>query len=79
MRRPAPPELGAGGRSLSSTLWLLCGLAFCLLSSYAPSRYYVLFLPPLAGLAALGMAKLRPSWQVAAAGLFLVTSGLWYA
>ena len=58
-----PQNWGRGGRSLSSTLWLLCGLAFCLLSSYAPSRYYVLFLPPLAGLAALGMARLRPSWS----------------
>ena len=76
MRPLPPPELGAGGRSL--TLWLLCGLAFCLLSSYAPSRYYVLFLPPLAGLAALGVARLRPAGQAAAIALFLLTSGFWY-
>ena len=61
------------------TLWLLCGLAFCLLSSYAPSRYYVLFLPPLAGLAALGMARLRPAGKSTAVALFLLTSGFWYA
>ena len=40
-------------------VWLACGLVFCLLSSYAPSRYYVLFLPPLVGLAARGAAQTK--------------------
>ena len=31
--------------SVSRMLWLAGSLLFCLLSSYAPSRYYVLFLP----------------------------------
>ncbi len=57
--------------------WLGCGLLFCLASSYAPSRYYVLFLPPLAGLAARGLAGCTRGVQIAAA-LFLLTSGLWY-
>ena len=60
-------------------LWLGGGLAFCLLSSYAPSRYYVLLLPPLAGLAARSAARLKRPAQIAAAGLFFVTSGLWYS
>ena len=76
--RPAPPKLGAGGAKTVLTLWLLGGVAFCLLSSYAPSRYYILFLPALAGLAALGMARLRPSWQAVAVVVFLATSGVWY-
>ncbi|MBV9852661.1 MAG: glycosyltransferase family 39 protein [Armatimonadetes bacterium] len=85
-----PPELGAGGRSSPPasgpggaerifTIWLLCGLAFCLLSTYAPDRYYVLFLPALAGLAARGMTRLRRPLQIAAIALFLVTSGFWYS
>ena len=59
-------------------LWLGGGLLFCLLSSYAPSRYYVLFLPPLAGLAARGLAGWKRPAQIAVAGLYLATSGLWY-
>jgi len=59
-------------------VWLACGLLFCLVSSYAPSRYYVLFLPPLAGLAARGLAGRKRPAQSAAALLFLLTSGVWY-
>ena len=59
-------------------VWLICGVLFCLLSSYAPSRYYVLFLPPLAGLAARGLAGWKRNAQIAAVALFLLTSGLWY-
>jgi len=58
-------------------LWLGCGLLFCLLSSYAPSRYYVLFLPPLAGLAAQALVNLRRAARLAAVGLFLLTSSVW--
>lgn len=58
-------------------LWLMAGLAFCLTSSYAPSRYHVLFLPALAGLAALGWEALRPQSKTTAALLFMLTSGLW--
>ena len=71
----ARQEGGAAGRFL--TLWLAAGLLFCLLSSYAPSRYYVLFLPALAGLAAQSLAKRRPSVQAAAVMLFVVVSGGW--
>ena len=60
------------------TLWLACGLLFCLLSSYAPSRYYVLFLPPLAGLAGRGLVELKRPVQAAAWLLFLLTSLAWY-
>ena len=59
-------------------VWLSCGLLFCLLSSYAPSRSYVLFLPPLAGLAGRSLAQWKRPGQIAAAGLFLLTSGVWY-
>ena len=59
-------------------LWLLGGLLCCCLSSYAPSRYYVLFLPPLAGLAARYLSEGRRPLQIAVVVLFLLTSGLWY-
>ena len=59
-------------------VWLACGLTFCLLSSYAPSRYYVLFLPPLMGLAARGLGGWNRPAQILAICLFLGTSGLWY-
>ena len=60
------------------TVWFLGGLAFCLLSSYAPDRYYVLFLPALCGLAAVRAARL-PRWgQGLALGLFVLSSGFWY-
>lgn len=58
--------------------WLACGLLFCLASSYAPSRYYVLFLPPLAGLAAREAAGWKRLGQLAAAALFVLTSSVWY-
>ena len=59
-------------------LWLACGLLFCLMSSYAPSRYYVLFLPALAGLAARGLMQTRQSIQALAVATFLLTSAAWY-
>ena len=58
-------------------LWLLAGLTFCLLSSYAPDRYYVLFYPALAGLAALGAVRLPRGMQISGLILFLATSGYW--
>ena len=58
--------------------WLLGGLAFCLLSSYAPDRYYVLFYPAFLGLAAVSAARLPRRMQAAGAGLFLVMSGYWF-
>ena len=69
-------QMSAAGRSLA--LWLFGGLLFCLLSSYAPSRYYVLFLPALAGLAACAASRLRPRVQAAAVAAFLLTSAVWY-
>ncbi len=58
--------------------WLVGGLGFCLLSSYAPSRYYVLFLPSLAGLAARGLSEMRRPVQIAAFAVFLLTSAACY-
>ena len=59
-------------------LWLAGGLGFCLLLSYAPSRYYVLFLPALAGLAARGISEMRRPIKIAAVAVFLLTSAAWY-
>ncbi|MGI4787334.1 MAG: ArnT family glycosyltransferase [Janthinobacterium lividum] len=59
-------------------IWLGCGLTFCLLSSYAPSRYYVLFLPPLAGLAARCLVEWKRSVQITAIFAFCVVSLAWY-
>jgi len=39
-------------------LWLLAGWAVMVVVSYAPSRYYVLFYPALAGVAALALVSL---------------------
>ncbi len=44
-------------------IWLAGGALFCCASSYAPDRYYVLFLPPLCALAGIALAALRPHWQ----------------
>ncbi len=41
-------------------VWLAGGVLFCCVSSYAPDRYYVLFLPPLCGLAGIALAALAP-------------------
>lgn len=68
-------EGGAAGRFMA--LWLAALLVFCLLSSYAPSRYYVLFLPALAGLAAQSLVQRRLPVQIAAVALFLFVSGCW--
>jgi len=40
--------------------WLAGGALFCCVSSYAPDRYYVLFLPPVCGLAGIAFAALGP-------------------
>ena len=57
--------------------WLAGGLLFCLLSSYAPSRYYVLFLPALIGLAARQLGLLKRPGQIAAVCVFLATATVW--
>ena len=72
--------LGARSRALPErvlTLWLAGGLAFCLLLSYAPDRYYVLFLPPLAGLAGCALASMSVKRQWAWGSAFAITSALW--
>jgi Dolichyl-phosphate-mannose-protein mannosyltransferase len=48
-RRAAEQLLGA---------WLAVGLLFLIVSRYAPSRYYLVFYPPLAGLAAIVLERL---------------------
>ena len=58
--------------------WLAGGLLFCLISSYAPSRYYVLFLPALIGLAGRGFTELKRPLQFAAVVAFILTSAAWY-
>jgi len=58
--------------------WLAGGLLFCLVSSYAPSRYYVLFLPALAGLAARGLMQTRRPIQALVVAAFVLTSAAWY-
>jgi 4-amino-4-deoxy-L-arabinose transferase-like glycosyltransferase len=58
-------------------LWLLCGFIFCLLSSYAPSRYYVLFFPALAGLAAIHLSGIQKTDRSIITGVFLLSSWFW--
>ena len=65
---------GVGREARPLMVWLGGSVAFCLLSSYAPDRYYVLFYPGLAGLAAVGAARLTRQMQMAALGLFLLSS-----
>lgn len=59
-------------------LWLAGGVLFCALSSYAPDRYYVLFLPPLCALAGLALASLAlaPRRALAAAAFFVSAAWL---
>jgi hypothetical protein len=81
---PVPIVLGGWGirrechLSVFFALWLGMGVTFCLLSSYAPSRYYVLFFPPLAGLAALGWERLGTAARRVTFALFFLVSLLWY-
>ena len=58
-------------------VWLACGLTFCLFSRYSPSRYYVLFLPALCWLAAIGWCRLSPSWRRVSLTLATVVSIVW--
>ena len=59
-------------------IWLACGLAFCLLSRYAPSRYYVLLMPALCWLAAIGWCGLpRPRLRQLALAAAVVVSLCW--
>lgn len=58
-------------------LWLAGGLAFCLVSSYAPDRYYVLFLPALVGLAGCALANMTAKQQWAWGSAALITSAVW--
>ena len=69
-------QVSGAGRFLAG--WLFGGLLLCLLSSYAPSRYYVLFLPALAGLAACAISRLRLPMQAVSVAAFLLTSAAWY-
>ncbi len=59
-------------------LWLAGGVLFCALSSYAPDRYYVLFLPPLCALAGLALASLAsvPRRALVAAAFFVSAAWL---
>jgi len=38
--------------------WLACGVGYCLVMVYSPSRYYVLFMPALSGIAAVAVRVL---------------------
>ncbi|BDI32887.1 hypothetical protein CCAX7_49380 [Capsulimonas corticalis] len=57
--------------------WIAGGVAFCLLSNYAPSRYYVLFLPALCALAAMGAQSIGRLPRIACVCVFLAVSGAW--
>jgi len=58
-------------------VWLACGLAFCMFSRYAPSRYYVLFLPALCWLAAIGWCGLPTTWRRLSLTLSALVSIVW--
>jgi 4-amino-4-deoxy-L-arabinose transferase-like glycosyltransferase len=62
---------------LAMVVWWVCGIVLCLLSSYAPSRYYVLFLPTLAGVSAIRLAQMTPKVRAAAVCLFAAMSCGW--
>lgn len=67
-RRDVDPFLGA---------WALCGVLYCALSSYAPDRYYVLFLPALAATAAAEASKQCRVVQVLGLVVTVGISGWW--
>jgi len=58
-------------------VWLACGLAFCMFSRYAPSRYYVLFLPALCWLAAIGWCALHTTWRRLSLTLSVLVTIIW--
>lgn len=58
-------------------VWLACGALYCTVMVYAPSRYYVIFLPALAGVAAFGWRQCSGRWRFAAFALFAMVSAGW--
>ncbi|HLJ56200.1 MAG TPA: glycosyltransferase family 39 protein [Chthonomonadaceae bacterium] len=61
--RDAEPQSETCERHSSPTEWLVvawlcCAALFLSVASYAPSRYYLIFYPPLAIVAALGLANI---------------------
>jgi hypothetical protein len=58
-------------------LWFAVpALVFCLLS-YAPSRYFILFSPALAALAAVAVQQMIPKRRTLVVGVFVLWSALW--
>jgi len=57
--------------------WLLCGILYCMLMVYSPSRYYVLFLPALAGVAAIACSRCAPALRIGLVALFCLVSVGW--
>ncbi len=71
---------GLAGKPLAEQflwLWLAGGVLFCCVSSYAPDRYYVLFLPPLCGLAGVALTAMTPRAQWAAGLAACLLGVLW--
>ena len=64
-------------RSAYMTFWLLAGVTFYMISSYTPSRYLVLFLPPLCVIAALALCGMPADFRTKAITLAVVTSLAW--
>jgi len=52
-------------------------VGYCLVMVYSPSRYYVLFMPALSGIAAVGCSCVRPTIRYSLVGLFSVVSMAW--
>ena len=57
--------------------WLACGVLYCLVMVYSPSRYYILFMPALSGLAAAACSNVRPAIKYSFVGLFSAMSLAW--
>lgn len=57
--------------------WLICGALYCFVAVYSPSRYYVLFMPALAGSAAIGCLQIKPMLRSSIVALFCLVSAIW--
>jgi len=57
--------------------WLVSGIGYCLVMVYAPSRYYILFMPAAAGLAGNACSGMSIRTRSIATAAFIVVSAAW--
>jgi 4-amino-4-deoxy-L-arabinose transferase-like glycosyltransferase len=69
-------ELLKDSRVRCYCLWLLVPIAAFTVISYEPSRYFILFWPALAALAAIIISRMPAKWQMGTVSAFVLVSAL---